>query len=71
MKYIIYLLLLCETLLWRIFKIHIVTAQVFLFYFFYWYCGNWRPYWVHAALRPCIGLLYLPRVIVRMEKLVE
>jgi hypothetical protein len=26
---------------------------------------------VHAALPPCIGLLYLPRVIVRMEKLVE
>jgi hypothetical protein len=26
---------------------------------------------LHAALRPVIGLLYLSRVIVRMEKLVE
>jgi hypothetical protein len=26
---------------------------------------------VHAAPRPCIGLLYVSRVIVRMEKLVE
>jgi hypothetical protein len=40
-------------------------------YFFYWNCGRWSPYWVHAALRPCIGLLYLSRVIVRVEKLVE
>jgi hypothetical protein len=38
------------------------------------FCLNiwgWSQYWVHSALRPFIGLLYLPRVIVRMEKLVE
>jgi hypothetical protein len=29
--------------------------------------GAWSPYWVHPARRPLIGLLYLPRVIVRME----
>jgi hypothetical protein len=27
--------------------------------------------WVHSASRPPIGLLYLPRVIMRMENLVE
>jgi hypothetical protein len=27
--------------------------------------------WVHLARRPPIGLLYLPRVIMRMESLVE
>jgi DNA-directed RNA polymerase len=33
--------------------------------------GGWSPNWVHSAHRPFTGLLYLPRVIVRMEKLVE
>jgi hypothetical protein len=34
--------------------------------------GRWSPNWVHSARRPFIlGLLYLPRVIVRMENLVE
>jgi hypothetical protein len=33
--------------------------------------GGWSPNWVHSARRPLTGLLYLPRVIVRMEKLVE
>jgi hypothetical protein len=28
--------------------------------------GRWSPYWVHAALRPLLGLLYLSRVIVTM-----
>jgi hypothetical protein len=27
--------------------------------------------WVHSARRPLIGLLYLPRVIMMMENLVE
>jgi hypothetical protein len=31
----------------------------------------WSPNWVHSARRPLTGLLYLPRVIVRMENLVE
>jgi hypothetical protein len=39
--------------------------------FFIIICGRWSPYWVHAALQPCIGLLYLSRVIVMMEKSVE
>jgi hypothetical protein len=30
-----------------------------------------EPYWVHSALRPRIGLLCQPRVIMMMEKLVE
>jgi hypothetical protein len=33
--------------------------------------GEWSPNWVHSARRPLTGLLYLPWVIVRMEKLVE
>jgi hypothetical protein len=33
--------------------------------------GGWSPNWVHSARRPLTGLLYLPRVIVRMEYLVE
>jgi hypothetical protein len=31
--------------------------------------GGWSPNWVHSALRPFTGLLYLARVIVRMENL--
>jgi hypothetical protein len=33
--------------------------------------GGWSPNWVHSARRPLTGLLYLPRVTVRMENLVE
>jgi hypothetical protein len=33
--------------------------------------GGWSPNWVHSARRPLTGLLYLPRVIVRIENLVE
>jgi hypothetical protein len=33
--------------------------------------GGWSPNWVHSARRPLTGLLYLPRVIVRMQNLVE
>jgi hypothetical protein len=41
------------------------------FIFFYLHSGGWSPNWVHLARRPFIGLLYLPRVIVRMENLVQ
>jgi hypothetical protein len=33
--------------------------------------GGWSPSWVHSARRPLNGLLYLPRVIMMMLKLVE
>jgi hypothetical protein len=33
--------------------------------------GGWSPNWVHSARRPLNGLLYLPRVIVMVENLVE
>jgi hypothetical protein len=33
--------------------------------------GEWSPNWVHSAPRPFTVLLYLPRVIVRMENFVE
>jgi hypothetical protein len=40
-------------------------------FFFNLHSGGWSPDWVHSAHQPLIGLLYWPRVIVRMEKLVE
>jgi hypothetical protein len=46
-------------------------GNTFLFLFFIIISGRWSPYWVHAALRPLLGLLYLSWMIVRMEKLVE
>jgi hypothetical protein len=33
--------------------------------------GGWSTIWVHSARRPLNGLLYLPQVIMMMEKLVE
>jgi hypothetical protein len=45
--------------------------NVFLFFFSNSYNGGWRQNWVHSARRPITGLLYLPRVIVRMGNLVE
>jgi hypothetical protein len=47
------------------------ASSFFLIFFFYLYSGGWSPNWVHSARRPLTGLLYLPRVIVRMENLVE
>jgi hypothetical protein len=38
--------------------------------FFNWYSGD-GVNWVHSALRPLIGLLCQPRVIMIMENLVE
>jgi hypothetical protein len=40
-------------------------------FFFFCIVGGWSPNWVHSACRPLTGLLYQPRVIVRMENLVE
>jgi hypothetical protein len=40
-------------------------------FFFNLHSGGWSPNWVHSARRPITGLLYLPRMIVRMENLVE
>jgi hypothetical protein len=40
-------------------------------YFLNWYSGGVESNWVHSALRPPIGLLCQPRVIMIMEKLVE
>jgi hypothetical protein len=40
-------------------------------YFFNWYSGGVESNWVHSALRPPIGVLCQPRVIMLMEKLVE
>jgi hypothetical protein len=39
--------------------------------FFYSHSGGWSPNWVHSARRPLNGLLYLPRVIMMIESLVE
>jgi hypothetical protein len=39
--------------------------------FFNSHIGGWSPNWVHSARRPLNGLLYLPRVIMMMENLVE
>jgi hypothetical protein len=33
--------------------------------------GDWSLYWVHSARRPLNGLLYLARVIMLLENLVE
>jgi hypothetical protein len=43
----------------------------FFFNFFNLHSGEWSPNWVYSARQPFIGLLYVPRVIVRMENLVE
>jgi hypothetical protein len=39
--------------------------------FFHLHSGGWNPNCVHSARRPFTGLLCLPRVIVRMENLLE
>jgi hypothetical protein len=39
--------------------------------FLNWYSGGVESNWVHSALRPLLGLLCQPRVIMMMEKLVE
>jgi hypothetical protein len=51
------------------FLINVVYA--FIFFFLNLHSGGWSLNWVHSARRPFTGILYLPRVIVRMENLVE
>jgi hypothetical protein len=43
--------------------------QVVYLFFFNLHSGWWSPNWAHSARRPFTGLLYLPRVIVRMERI--
>jgi hypothetical protein len=57
-------------------KIHLIGTRthdlpvcIIFFYFNLHSGGGWSPNWVHSARRPLTGLLYLPRVIVRMEKI--
>jgi hypothetical protein len=52
-------------------RCHSVCASldVFLCIFFILLVGAWSPNWVYSARRPVIGLLYLPRVIVMMERI--
>jgi hypothetical protein len=45
--------------------------EYFLNFFLICLVGGWSPNWVHSARRPLTGLLYLPRMIVRMKNLVE
>jgi hypothetical protein len=40
-------------------------------FFINWYSGGWSPNWLHSVLRPPIGLLCQPRVIMMMENLME
>jgi hypothetical protein len=47
------------------------TRNLNLRRFFFLHNGGWSPNWVHSARRPLTGLLYLPRMIVRTENLVE
>jgi hypothetical protein len=46
-------------------------VKILIFFFFNLHSGGWSPNWVQSARRPFIGLLNLPRVIVRMENLVQ
>jgi hypothetical protein len=45
--------------------------QITVLFFLIRIVGGWSPYWVHSGRRPLNGLLYLPRVIVMMENLLE
>jgi hypothetical protein len=47
------------------------SALIINYFFFNSHSGGWSPNWVHSARRPLNGLLYLPRVIMMMENLVE
>jgi hypothetical protein len=42
-----------------------------VFSFLNWYSGGVESNWVHSTLRPLIGLLCQPQVIMMMEKSVE
>jgi hypothetical protein len=45
--------------------------MIFFAFFFNFYFEGWSASWVHSARRPLNGLLYLPRVIMMLENLVE
>jgi hypothetical protein len=47
------------------------STRNFVLIFFNSHSGGWNPNWLHSARRPLNGLLYQPRVIMMMEKLVE
>jgi hypothetical protein len=47
------------------------VARTYVYEIFYLSIGGWSPYWVYSVRRPFTGLLYLLRLIVRMENLVE
>jgi hypothetical protein len=47
------------------------TNHSALNFFFNWYTGGLESNWVFSVLRSLIGLLWQPRVIMMMEKLVE
>jgi hypothetical protein len=57
---------------WVGFERTIPTAErrQYIPFFFKSHCGG-ESSWVHSARRPLIGLLYLPRVIMMMENLME
>jgi hypothetical protein len=44
---------------------------ILLLFFFNLHSSGRSPNWVHSARRPLTGLLYLSRVIVTMENLIE
>jgi hypothetical protein len=48
----------------------LLAVYIVFAFFFNLRSGGWSN-WVHSARRPLTDLLYLPRVIVRMENLVE
>jgi hypothetical protein len=47
------------------------TTNIVIFFFYNSHSGEWSPNWVYTTHQPLIGLLYLSRMIVRMENLVE
>jgi hypothetical protein len=47
------------------------TTEYLPLFFFNSHSGGVESNWVHSARRPLNGLLYLPRVIMMMENLVE
>jgi hypothetical protein len=54
----------------KLVKSHTFACVLYNF-FFNSHSGGWSPYWVHSACQPINGLLYLLRVIMMMEYLVE
>jgi hypothetical protein len=55
----------------RTFSPYLYPLRSRLLYWFNWINAAVESNWVHSARRPPIGLLYLPRVIMRMKNFVE